>query len=265
MDQQQNSELNQNINSLATSQNKWIALLKNKKFQLFLIALLGIFLQNIIWWVYPLIYGQHLNAQLPLNIQFLLGYTTTLALAIFLIIYQQFRSILALVVLGINSLFTFANLIKGDVIVFTALLSFTLFLVALQFKWLKLRSVWGLITFSLANAFIIPLTVFYLQNKYVTQPFILTLLPLLLCYLYFMTPIFIVNIKQKRLIDLGFGILLIITLLTLPINFWTICAILIVLITWLILINLNLSYLHLVPLLLIIQTITVLILFLQQY
>lgn len=264
MDEQQTQLKRTNLHP-QSSHYPWLSLFKNSRFQLTLMALIGIFLQNVIWWVYPLIYGQHLNAQLPLDLQFLLGYTISLALAIFLMLYHQFHSIGALLILAINVLFTFSNLIKGDILVFTALLSFTFFLVALQFKWFKLRSIWGLITFALANAFIIPLTVFYLQNKYVTQPFILTLFPLFLCYLYFMTPLFIVNITKKRLTSLGLGILLIITLLTLSINFWTICAIAIVISTWLILINLKLSYAKLVPLLLAIQAVTVLILFLQQY
>ncbi|QBO36663.1 hypothetical protein EQG49_09425 [Periweissella cryptocerci] len=228
-------------------------------------ALITVIAQNVIWWTYPLIYSQHLNGQLPVNLQVLIGYTIFVSLGIFFTFNSRFRSWIAPFFLIASLILTFSSLIKGSIELFIMLLMFSGFMLLVQFKWLKLQNTFGLIIYSVGASFALPMTIFYLQNSYVTEPFLWTLLPLILSYLFFMSPIFIENETPKRMVSLVFGLFFLIDILTLPLNFWTILAILIVTVTWLILINLRLKRDYQMVAFTVLQMITVLMIFFQQH
>ncbi len=150
----------------------------------------------------------------------------------------------------------------GQQIVLLALLPAALVLI--HFRWLNLQNILGLILFSGLSTLSLPVVIFYQQNTYLTTPFLLSLLPLLLSYLFFMTSLFIPRGANKRLTALAFGIMLLLNILTLPWSIWTLAAVLILFFTWLILINLNLRPRFRMATFSILQAITVLIIFLQQ-
>lgn len=240
--------------------------LKNRKTQIQLIlALLTIISQNIIWWTYPLIYSKHLNGELPTGSIIMLGYTILASLAMYFVFKSKFHSLWAIVFSILSGVLTFSSLIKGRFEIFCLLLMFTSYLVIIQIKWFRLKNVIGLVGMSALAAFTIPLSIFYLQNNYVTNKFILTLIPLLFSYLYFLTPLFIQNNNHRRLIGLILGLALLVNILLLPLNFWTILAIIIVIVSWLILFNLNLNIIYQTSLYLCLQCLTVMLIFLQQH
>ncbi|MCW0927238.1 hypothetical protein [Weissella sp. LMG 11983] len=109
-----------------------------------------------------------------------------------------------------------------------------------------------------------PVVIFYQQNTYLTLPFILSLLPLLFSYLYYMSSIFVPTGRNKRATSLAFGIILLLDVLTLPWNLWTLLAIVIIVFTWMVLINLDLKPKYRMGIFSLLQAITVLVIFLQQ-
>lgn len=253
---------NSNMPSLTTL----MAHLKERPFQIkIVLALLTILSQNIIWWTYPLIYSQHLNGHLPAGSIVMVGYTLLISLALHLVFSTKFHSFKAILISVFSGLITFTSLIKGRFEIFCLLLLFTIYIILIQIKWFRLKSVIGLIGMSVIASFTIPLTIFYLQNNYVTNKFILTLIPLLFSYLYFLTPLFLPEGKLRFFTSLLFGLALLVNILLLPLNLWTIVAIAIVIIAWLIIFNLNLKPSAHTSLCLSLQTITVLLIFLQQH
>lgn len=228
-------------------------------------AIITIVAQNVIWWTYPLIYSQHLNGQLPVNLQVLIGYTIFVGAGTFFTFNSRFRSWIAPFFLAASLVLTFSSLIKGSIELFIMLLMFSGFMLLVQLKWLKLQNTYGLVIYSLGASFALPMTIFYLQNGYVTEPFLWTLLPLTLSYLFFMSPIFIDAETPKRIVSLVFGVILLIDILTLPLNFWTILAIIIVTVTWVVLINLRLKRDYQMVAFTVLQMITVLMIFFQQH
>lgn len=230
-----------------------------------LLMLVTVISQNIIWWVYPLIYSKHLDGKLPTGSFIIVGYTLCISLALHLIFTTNFRSLGAFIFSIISILLTFSSLIKGSFESFYMLLMFASYLILIQLKWFKLKSHIGLICFSIVASFSIPLTIFYLQNNYVTNKFIFALIPLASSYLYFLTPLFIKKISQRQWTSFILGLLMLVNILLLPLNIWTILAIIITVSSWLILFNINLSLNYQTPLFLALQCVTVLLIFLQQH
>lgn len=230
-----------------------------------LLALVTVLSQNIIWWTYPLIYSKHLNGQLPPGSFVLVAYSVLVALAMHFIFSSRFHSFWAMLLCILSGIVTFSSLIKGSFEVFCLLLLFTGYLIILQIKWIRLKSIIGLVGLAILAAFTIPLAIFYLQNNYVTSKFIITLIPLVFSYLYFLIPLFIPYSKLRTLSSLILGLAFLINIMLLPFNFWTLLAIVIVAGSWLILFNLELDIRLQVPLYFCLQTLTVMVIFLQQH
>ena len=80
-----------------------------------------------------------------------------------------------------------------------------------------------------------------------------------------MSSIFVTTGRDKRATSLAFGIILLLDVLTLPWNPWTLLAIMIIVFTWMVLINLNLKAKYRMGVFFsLLQAITVLVIFLQQ-
>ncbi|MCM0598918.1 hypothetical protein [Periweissella fabalis] len=230
-----------------------------------ILGFITILSQNIIWWTYPLIYSKHLNGQLPAGSFILVVYSFLIALAMHFIFSSKFHSFWAMLLCILSGVVTFSSLIKGSFEVFCLLLLLTSYLIILQIKWIRLKSIIGLVGLAILAAFTIPLAIFYLQNNYVTSKFIITLIPLIFSYLYFLIPLFIPHSKLRTISSLVFGIALLINIMLLPFNLWTFLAIIIVAGSWLILFNLELDINLQVPLYFGLQMLTVLVIFLQQH
>ena len=87
---------------------------------------------------------------------------------------------------------------------------------------------------------------------------------MLFSYLYYMSSIFVPTGRNKRATSLAFGIILLLDVLTLPWNLWTLLAIIIIVFTWMVLINLDLKPKYRMGIFSLLQAITVLVIFLQQ-
>lgn len=230
-----------------------------------LLIIITVLSQNIIWWTYPLIYSKHLDGQLPAGSFVLVAYSVLIALAMHFIFSSRFHSFWAMLFCGLSGIVTFSSLIKGSFEVFCLLLLFTVYLIILQVKWMRLKSIIGLVGLAILAAFTIPLAIFYLQNNYVTSKFIITLIPLVFSYLYFLVPLFLPYSKLRTISSLVLGIAFLINIMLLPFNLWTLLAIIIVAGSWLILFNLELDIHFQVPLYFALQTLTVMVIFLQQH
>ena len=137
-------------------------------------------------------------------------------------------------------------------------------LLLINVKWLNLQNILGLIMYSGVATLAMPVVIFYQQNTFLTLPFILSLLPLLFSYLYYMSSIFVPTGRNKRATSLAFGIILLLDVLTLPWNLWTLLAIVIIVFTWMVLINLDLKPKYRMGIFSLLQAVTVLVIFLQQ-
>lgn len=220
--------------------------------------------QLAIWWIYPLIYSKHLVGGPWQENPLLVFYSILLALATYLTFSYGLTS-------RINYLFILVPLafiyflyqqMTVQQIILLILLPLSLFLI--NISWLNLQNILGLILYSGIATLSLPVVIFYQQNTFLTTPFLLSLLPLFLCYLYYMSSIFIPDGQNKRITSLIFGIILLINVLTLPWNFWTFLAIVVIVITWMVFINFDLKFKYRMGFLSFFEMITVLIIFLQQ-
>lgn len=245
-----------------------LLLIENSKRYFFskesLLLLVTIISQNIIWWIYPLTYGKHLDGKLPSGSFIIICYTICISLALHFIFTTNFRSLGALLFCFLSIILIFSSLIKVNFEIFYMLLMFSCYLILIQFKRFKLKSHIGLICLSIIASFPIPLTIFYLQNNYITSNFIFKLIPLMTSYLYFLTPLFIININQLQWTSFILGLLMLINILLLPLNIWTALAIIIVITSWLILFKINLPNNYQTPLFFCLQCLTIVFIFLQQ-
>jgi hypothetical protein len=226
-----------------------------------LVATIG---QNLIWWIYPLIYSKNLEGGHWNHNLVLLTYTALLAMAIFITFNRGFRgwtNYLVLIVPAVFLYFLYRSM-SGQQVIMLALLPVALFLI--HTRWFNLQNILGLIMYSGLATLVVPVTIFYQQNTYLTMPFILSLLPLLLSYLFFMTSIFIPYGRQKRATSLAFGIALLLNVLLLPWSFWTLIPVSIILFSWIVLINLELKQRYRMTFFTVLQTATVLTVFLLQ-
>jgi hypothetical protein len=79
-----------------------------------------------------------------------------------------------------------------------------------------------------------------------------------------MSSLFVPEGRNKRLTSLVFGIILLINVLALDWNLWMFLGVLIIVFTWLVLINLNLKQRYQMTFFTVLQTLTIMIIFLQQ-
>jgi hypothetical protein len=220
--------------------------------------------QNLIWWLYPLIYSQNLEGGHWNHNLVLLAYSILLAAAIFMTLNSGFRGWSNYFILLLPAIFLYFLYQRMSVqqVILLALLPIALVLI--HTRWLNLQNILGLILFSGLATLTVPVSVFYQQNTYLTMPFIFSLLPLLLAYLFFMSAIFVPNGRKKRATSLAFGVALLLDVLTLPWNGWTFMAVIIIIFTWMVLINLELKQRYRMTVFTVLETITVLAFFLQQ-
>lgn len=220
--------------------------------------------QILIWWTYPLIYSKQLSAGQWQNNPWLMTYSIFLALAIYYTFNDAFKGwrhyLLLLVPLFLLYFLYHEVTIQQFILLFLMPISLILF----HFKWLNLQNIFGLILYSGISTLSMPVVIFYQQNTFLTKPFLLSLLPLLLSYLFYMSIIFVPEGKKKRMTALVFGVMLLLNTLSLPWNIWTFLAIIIIVFTWMVLINLDLKQKFRMSFFSILQAITVLLIFLQQ-
>jgi len=231
-------------------------------------ALITLFLsivsQLAIWWVYPLIYSRNLaGGQWQQNPLFVI-YTILLAITVYFTIgqYRYRISTFAIALVPVVFLYFLYQQMTGQQVLLLSLLPITLILINIHH--LKLKNIIGLNLYAAISTLSVPVAIFYQQNTFLTMPFIYSLLPLFFSYLYYMSSIFISNPRKKRLASFVFGVILMLIVLTLPWNIWTLLAVILIVFTWLILINLTIKTEYLFGILSVLQAITILAIFLQQ-
>lgn len=226
--------------------------------------ILSIISQLVIWWTYPLIYSKNLVGGRWQENPLLLTYSILCAFTIFWTFrrgFNDWKNFLFLVI-PVGYIYFLYQQMSFQQVILLALLPLTL--VFIQTKWLSLQNTIGLVLFSGIATLALPVTIFYQQNTYLTQPFLISLLPLLLSYLFYMSSIFVPEGRERRIIALAFGIALLLNVLSLPWNIWTLIAIVIIVFTWMILINLNLKAKYRIGVYSVLQMTTVLLIFVQQ-
>lgn len=220
--------------------------------------------QISIWWIYPLIYSKNLQGGQWNHNPLLVTYTILIAVTIFFTFNRQFdnwKNALSLLI-PFGFLCILYRQMSIQQVLLLGLLPLALFLIHLT--WLKLQNSLGLILYSALATLSMPVAIFYQQNTYLTLPFIMSLLPLFFSYLFYMSGIFITSDSTHRWVSLVFGAIFLLNVLTLPWNFWTLLAIILIIFTWMILINLHLRSQYRMTFFSILQAITVLLIFLQQ-
>ncbi|GAB6091816.1 hypothetical protein [Furfurilactobacillus curtus] len=178
-------------------------------------ALVGIFMlaQNIIWWSYPIHYGRITGATFQLNQLLLLAFSLTMSLTSFLMFQANFRSLWAHVPILIGLLLAWSGIIRGNFEILIMLLMLAGFWLVVEQRWLNLQNVWGLIIYGVLTTFPLSAAIFFFQNRYLSPTFLLNLLPLLGCQLFFTAPIFeSASSRQSRTALLTGGLLILIIL-----------------------------------------------------
>lgn len=155
---------------------------------------------NIVWWYLPLHYSSH-TLQVPFTWQLapMMGYTLTTSIAIALIITQNFRSYLSYLFIVLGTLFTFTSLIQTRQEIFWLLLLFNALLIIIQQLWLGIQNILGLLLFGALATFTIPIALFYVQNDFITQRFLIYLLPVFFNFFFYFTPIIMPNPNGRKL------------------------------------------------------------------
>jgi hypothetical protein len=225
---------------------------------------ISIISQLAIWWVYPLIYSRNLaGGQWQQNPLFVI-YTILLAIAVYFTIGQSRYKIstFAIALIPVAFLYFLYQQMTGQQVALLSLLPVTLILINIHY--FNLKNIVGLNLYAAIATLSVPVAIFYQQNTFLTIPFIYSLLPLFFSYLYYTASIFITNTRHKRIASLIFGVILMIIVLTLPWNIWTLLAVILIVFTWLILINLTIKTEYMFGILSALQAITILAIFLQQ-
>lgn len=255
---------NPTTNQPISRQSRLTQKLKQTDIQ-WLALIIGAIAQNIIWWVYPLIYSKNLAGGQWQHNPLLISYSIIIAIAIFLTFNRGFSRWINYVVILFPLLFLYFlyKQFTGQQVMLLALLPIALLLI--NIPWLNLQNVLGLILYSGIATIVMPVVIFYQQNTYLTQPFIISLLPLFFSYLYFMSSVFVTEGRNKRLTSLVFGVILLLNVLTLPWNFWTILTMIIIIFTWMVLINFNLKQRYRMVFFTVLQAMTIMVIFLQQH
>lgn len=220
--------------------------------------------QLAIWWIYPFIYSKQLVGGPLQQSPLLVTYSVLLAIATYFTFAQGItvRLNYIFILIPIGFIYFLYQEMTGQQVILLALLPVSLFLI--NIPWLNLKNILGLILYSGLSTLSLPVVIFYQQNTFLTPPFILSLVPLFLSYLYYMSSIFIPYGTEKRVTGLIFGIVLLLVVLSLPWNLWTLSAVILIIFTWMVLINFDLKLKYRMGILSFLEMITVLVIFLQQ-
>lgn len=220
--------------------------------------------QLAIWWVYPLIYSRNLAGGQWQQNPLLVIYTVLLAFAVYFTIGQsRYRiSTVAIAFLPVAFLYFLYQQMTFQQVLLLSLLPITLILI--RITPLKLQNIVGLNLYAVIATLSVPVAIFYQQNTFLTIPFIYSLLPLFVSYLYYMASLFIMDLRHKRLASFILGVILMVLVLTLPWNSWTLLAVILIVFTWLIMVNLTIKTEYMFGILSTLQAITILLIFLQQ-
>lgn len=220
--------------------------------------------QLAIWWVYPFIYSKQLVGGPLQQSPLLVTYSVLLAIATYFTFAQGItvRLNYIFILIPIGFIYFLYQEMTGQQVILLALLPISLFLI--NIPWLNLKNILGLVLYSGLATLSLPVVIFYQQNTFLTPPFILSLVPLFLSYLYYMSSIFIPYGTEKRVTGLVFGIFLLLVVLSLPWNLWTLSAVILIIFTWMVLINFDLKLRYRMGILSFLEMITVLVIFLQQ-
>jgi hypothetical protein len=107
-----------------------------------------------------------------------------------------------------------------------------------QLRPLQLQNEFGLFIYSLLAALTLPSALAFLSVHFLSWSFVMTLIPLMLSYLLFLTPIFLAREPQKAVIvALIVGVILIVTLLFRHLSLPAIIAIILIVCAWLVMNN----------------------------
>lgn len=220
--------------------------------------------QLAIWWIYPFIYSKQLVGGPLQQSPLLVTYSVLLAIATYFTFAQGItvRLNYIFILIPIGFIYFLYQEMTGQQVILLALLPISLFLI--NIPWLNLKNILGLVLYSGLATLSLPVVIFYQQNTFLTPPFILSLVPLFLSYLYYMSSIFIPYGTEKRVTGLIFGIVLLLVVLSLPWNLWTLSAVILIIFTWMVLINFDLKLKYRMGILSFLEMITVLVIFLQQ-
>lgn len=220
--------------------------------------------QLAIWWIYPFIYSKQLVGGPLQQSPLLVTYSVLLAIATYFTFAQGItvRLNYIFILIPIGFIYFLYQEMTGQQVILLALLPISLFLI--NIPWLNLKNILGLVLYSGLATLSLPVVIFYQQNTFLTPPFTLSLVPLFLSYLYYMSSIFIPYGTEKRVTGLIFGIVLLLVVLSLPWNLWTLSAVILIIFTWMVLINFDLKLKYRMGILSFLEMITVLVIFLQQ-
>jgi hypothetical protein len=166
---------------------------------------LNVLAMQVVWWIFPLQYASDIAQQQP-KLAPLFLFTVVLSIAISLIITQNFRSFLSWPLLGISAFLAFNPLMHTRHEVFLLLILLVALFALLQQHWLGLQSVLGLILLTVLGGLVIPISIFFLANDYLTRPFLWSLLPLAFSFLFTFTPILLPNTAGRQLSLLTAGL-----------------------------------------------------------
>lgn len=161
---------------------------------------------NIIWWRLPLLHTQSLQGSITWQIAPLFCYTIAIAVGMALMMTQNFRSLISYIFFAVGSLFTFSSLIQSRHEIFVLLLLLCVFLVIVQQLWLGLQNILGLILLAVLATLTVPIAIFYVQNNFVTEKFILQLLPMFFGFIFYFNPILMPNPDGRKLSILTLGL-----------------------------------------------------------
>ncbi|MYV16943.1 hypothetical protein [Furfurilactobacillus milii] len=188
--------------------------------------------QNIIWWSFPIHYGRLTGAAFHGNQLLLLAYTIVMSLTTFLMFQANFKSLWAHVPILISLILAFSGIIRGNLEILIMLLMFSGFWLVVEMRWLNLQNIWGLIIYALLSTFPISSAIFFFQNRFLSMTFLIQLIPLVACQLFFMMPIFETEGKRRVIATAVTGVLLIAAILFFHFSLLGVLAMAVVIITF---------------------------------
>lgn len=196
-------------------------------------------IQSVIWWYVPFQYAVQIStATFEYNLAFIFLYELAVAATSFLLFSTNFTSRFSLLTIIASGFLAFSGVIHGKFVIILLLLLLPVFLFTVQLRPLQLQNEFGLFIYSLLAALTLPSALAFLSVHFLSWSFVMTLIPLMLSYLLFLTPIFLAWEPQKAVIvALIVGVILIVTLLFRHLSLPAIIAIILIVCAWLVMNN----------------------------
>lgn len=219
---------------------------------------------NFVWWIYPQIdQDTNVSDNYSSQIIFVIIYTIMVAFSFFLSFtsliknYWSFIPILFSLLVAAN----FRSSYNWQIAVLLVMFA-SLFLL-IKIPKIHYKSIFGLLTFSVMAATAVPMAIFFLQHNHVSPSFIQASFPLMISFLFYMSPIFLQPGTFTRIFEIVIGFILILIHFYLGFGVEAILGTLIVAAT-LVLMNINLRTQYRLPIYTMLLLLDALIMYLQQ-